>query len=75
MGQTFNSTSLAYMVFPLPPTEEQLAIVEKVELLMDKCQKLSEEIETLDKHGKTLMKAMFNETFETNKILENEIDK
>lgn len=64
MGQTFNSTSLAYMVFPLPPTEEQIAIVEKVEVLMNKCQKLSEEIQTLDKHEKTLIKAMFNETFE-----------
>jgi len=43
--------------------------------LIKKCSILSEEIATLDKHGKTLMKAMFNETFETNKILENEIDK
>lgn len=51
--------------FPLPPIEEQQAIVEKVEALMIQCQKLSQEIETLDKHGKTLMKAMFNETFET----------
>jgi hypothetical protein len=36
-----------------------------VEQLMNKCLKLSQEIETLDNHGKTLMKAMFNETFET----------
>ena len=52
-------------VFALPPREEQKIIIEKVELLMNKCLKLSQEIETLDKHGKTLMKAMFNETFET----------
>ena len=32
---------------------------------MNKCQKLIQEIETLDKHGKTLMKAMFNVTFDT----------
>ena len=40
-------------------------MIEKVEFLMTKCLKLSREIETLDKHGKTLIKAMFNETFET----------
>ncbi len=70
-----SQTYLRNFVFALPPREEQKAIIEKVEVLMSKCLKLSEEIETLDKHGKTLMKAMFNETFETNKILENEIDK
>jgi len=59
-----SQTYLRNFVFALPPREEQKAIIEKVELLMDKCQKLSEKIETLDKHGKTLMKAMFNETFE-----------
>jgi hypothetical protein len=34
--------------------------------LFKKCSLLSEEIATLNKHGKTLLKAMFNETFETN---------
>ena len=29
------------------------------------CAAMLQELETLDKHGKTLMKAMFNETFET----------
>lgn len=60
-----SQTYLRNFVFALPPREEQKAIIEKVELLMTKCLKLSQEIETLDKHGKTLMKAMFNETFET----------
>lgn len=60
-----SQTYLRNFVFALPPREEQKAIIEKVELLMNKCLKLSQEIETLDKHGKTLMKAMFNETFET----------
>jgi len=60
-----SQTYLRNFVFALPPREEQKIIIEKVELLMNKCLKLSQEIETLDKHGKTLMKAMFNETFET----------
>jgi type I restriction enzyme S subunit len=60
-----SQTYLRNFVFALPPREEQKVIVEKIELLMNKCLKLSQEIETLDKHGKTLMKAMFNETFET----------
>ncbi len=75
MGQTFNSTSLSNLFIPLPPTNEQNIIVEKVKILMSKCSQLSNEIETLSNNGKTLLKAMFNETFETNKILENEIDK
>jgi restriction endonuclease S subunit len=57
-------------VYPLltfiPPYDEQKVIVQKVELLFKKCSLLSEEIATLNKHGKTLLKAMFNETFETN---------
>lgn len=60
-----SQTYLRNFVFALPPREEQKIIIEKVELLMNKCLTLGQEIETLDKHGKTLMKAMFNETFET----------
>jgi len=60
-----SGTALASIKITLPPLEEQQAIVEKVDLLMNKCLKLSQEIETLEKHGITLMKAMFNETFET----------
>jgi type I restriction enzyme M protein len=53
-------------LFALPPIEEQNEIVRKVELLMNKCNQLSQEIEQLKKHEKDLLKAMFNETFETN---------
>lgn len=65
MGQTFNSTSLANMVFPLPPTEEQHAIVQQVEILLDKCNALQTEIENLNTHNNTLLKAIFAETFAT----------
>lgn len=71
---SINTDDILNFIYPLPQFEEQKAIVEKVDLLMSRCQNLSQEIETLDKHGKILMKAMFNETFETNKKLENEID-
>lgn len=60
-----SQTYLRNFVFALPPVEEQKVIIEKVELLMNKCQQLSEEIGILNTHGKTLLKAMFNETFET----------
>lgn len=60
-----SQTYLRNFVFALPPIEEQKVIIEKVELLMNKCQQLSEEIGILNTHGKTLLKAMFNETFET----------
>jgi hypothetical protein len=60
-----SQTYLRNFVFALPPLEEQKIIIDKVELLMNKCLILSKEIETLTLHGKILMKAMFNETFET----------
>lgn len=60
-----NGDLLDNLVIYLPPLAEQQAIVEKVELLMEKCQALSQEISTLEKQAKTLMKAIFNETFAT----------
>ena len=54
---------------PLPPLSEQKAIVEKVEALMAQCSELSAEIVNLEQQGKHLLKAMFNETFETKQAL------
>lgn len=65
MGQTFNSISLANLYIPLPPTKEQNIIIEKVELLMAKFYKLRKEIEPFNKKSEDLLKAMFNEIFET----------
>lgn len=50
---------------PLPPIEELKIIIEKLDDMLKNISLLNKEIETLDKHGKTLMKAMFNETIET----------
>lgn len=43
-----SGTALASTKISLPPLEEQQAIVEKVELLMDKCRNY-QELETLGK--------------------------
>ncbi|OSZ82913.1 hypothetical protein CAP35_06535 [Chitinophagaceae bacterium IBVUCB1] len=48
---------------PLPPIEEQQAIVEKVESLLKKCNELNNEIDNLYRHSNNLLKAVFNETF------------
>lgn len=50
---------------PLPPLSEQQVIVEKVETLLGKCASLQTEIQHLNNHSKTLLKALFNETFAT----------
>jgi len=67
MGQTFNSTSLANMVFPLPPKEEQKAIVEKVEAIMQKVSAMEEEINKSEQNAQMLMQAVLKETFEGKK--------
>ncbi len=48
----------------LPPIEEQKAIVEKVELLMEKCRTLEEEIIQSEQHAQMLMQAVLKEAFE-----------
>ena len=67
MGQTFNSTSLANMIFPLPPKEEQQAIVEKVENLMQKVSTMEEEINKSEQNAQMLMQAVLKEAFEDKK--------
>jgi type I restriction enzyme S subunit len=51
---------------PLPPLEEQNAIVEKVDLLMTKCTGLENEIINSEKYANQLMQAVLKEAFETN---------
>jgi len=47
----------------LPPLSEQQAIVSRVEILLEKCNQLQDEIENMNKNSKELLKALFNETF------------
>ncbi len=67
MGQTFNSTSLANMIFPLPQLAEQEAIVEKVENLMQKVSAMEEEINKSEQNAQMLMQAELKEAFDGKK--------
>lgn len=50
---------------PLPNTHEQTEIVNKVKLLMQKCQSLEFEINHSEEYANQLMKAVLKEAFET----------
>jgi len=56
---------------PLPSFEEQVAIVSKIEYLLEKCSQLQTEIENQNKYSKDLLKALFNETFGGKGTVEN----
>ena len=57
------------LVFALPPFEEQKVIVEKVELLTQKCNELEEEIKMSEANADMLMQAVLKEAFEELKKL------
>lgn len=59
-----NGTALSNLQAVLPPLEEQQAIVEKVESLMEKCRALEEEISQSEQHAQMLMQAVLKEAFE-----------
>ena len=67
MQPNFGSTHLNSVSIPIPPIGEQKAIVEKVELLMQKCQTLEQEIKTSESHSQILMQAVLKEAFESKK--------
>ena len=52
---------------PLPPIEEQKAIVQKIETLMQKCTVLEQEIKTSETNAQMLMQAVLKEAFESKK--------
>ena len=62
-----NSTEISNLVIPFPPLEEQKAIVEKVESLIQKCQALEDEIRTSEINAQRLMQAVLKEAFEGKK--------
>ena len=64
---TINNLSLKNMrllPIPLPPLEEQKAIVQQVESLMEKCRALEAEITQSEQHAQMLMQAVLKEAFE-----------
>jgi type I restriction enzyme S subunit len=71
----FNSPSITHDQFrttliPLPPLEEQKAIVEKVESLMQKVSEMEEEIQKSEQNAEMLMQAVLKEAFEGKKEVE-----
>ena len=63
----FNLGRIRSFPIPFPPLEEQKAIVEKVETLMQKCQALEQEIKTSVANAQMLMQAVLKEAFEGEK--------
>jgi len=52
------------ILIPIPPLEEQKAIVQKVDELMQKCDALEQEITQSEEHANMLMQAVLKEAFE-----------
>ena len=65
--------ALLNILFPLPPFDEQKAIVEKVETLMQKCQALEQEIKNSEAHAQMLMQSVLKEAFQWSGKGEKEI--
>lgn len=61
------------VLFSLPPYAEQQIIVEKVKLLIEKCNQLDEEIDNLNKQSQDLLKVLFNETFDLKDVKQEDI--
>ena len=55
------------ILIPFPPLEEQKAIVERVETLMEKCTALEQQIAQSEQHAQMLMQAVLKEAFEGEK--------
>tara|TARA_R110000851_G_scaffold322442_1_gene488473 strand:- start:2682 stop:4370 length:1689 start_codon:yes stop_codon:yes gene_type:complete len=62
-----NATSIRDISFPLPPLEEQKAIVEKVNALMGLCDTLEQEVQQSQEHSEMLMQSCLREVFEGKK--------
>lgn len=58
---------LRNLIIPFPPLEEQKAIVEKIETLMQQCQALEQETRSSEVNAQMLMQAVLKEAFESKK--------
>ena len=66
-GSEYNTLTIEKIkrpLFPLPPKIEQKAIVEKVNLLMNLCDELEQQIETSQTQIEQLMQSCLKEVFE-----------
>ncbi|GAL64853.1 restriction endonuclease subunit S [Algibacter lectus] len=60
-------TKLKASIIPIPPLEEQKAIVEKVNALMGLCDRLEQEVQQSQEHSERLMQSCLREVFEGEK--------
>lgn len=60
MGKTLNSQSMKNILIALPPLNEQKRIVEKVDYLMEFCDKLEAQLEKKVKYGSLSAKSVLN---------------
>ena len=58
-----NQNVVLNTLIPFPPLEEQNILINKIEVLLDKLNQIKTEIEAQSKHGKDLLRVLFNETF------------
>lgn len=59
--------SFKRLKIPIPPFNELIKIVEKIEILMQKCQDLEQEIAKSETNAEMLMQAVLKEAFESKK--------
>jgi type I restriction enzyme S subunit len=62
--KNINLGILNQLKFPLPPLEEQKAIVQKVNALMGLCDRLGQEVQQGQEHSGHLMQSCLREVFE-----------
>ena len=74
----FNSPSITHDQFkntliPLPPQQEQIAIIEKIENLNVKCISLRKEIAKSETYAEMLMRVVLQEAFESKELKETKV--
>jgi type I restriction enzyme S subunit len=65
-----NDKNLLAAPIPIPPLEEQKAIVQKVNALMECCDALEQEVQQSQQHSEQLMQSVLREVFEGEKAVE-----
>ncbi|WP_165749858.1 restriction endonuclease subunit S [Cellulophaga sp. Z1A5H] len=60
--------NISKFMIPLPPLEEQKAIVEKVNDLMGLCDALEQEVQQSQEHSEMMMQSVLREVFEPNNL-------
>ncbi|SHM80477.1 restriction endonuclease subunit S [Polaribacter sp. KT 15] len=68
--KNINLGILYQLKFPLPPLEEQKAIVEKVNALMGLCDSLEQEAQQSQEHSEMMMQSCLREVFEGERKME-----